>query len=95
MDGTAILSGDVVSLQRTMFTSEMGTVSGVVDWTGGTRLGEIAPADRLGWAFLSGVSTRSTVTEPGYDENWDGKVEPQTPIVPNDQNNWGEVKSQY
>ncbi len=94
-DGVALLSGSLVSLGRTMFTSSMGSVSGSVDWSGGSRIDEIAPADRLGWSFLSGISTRSTVTQPGYDENWDGKTEPQVPIVPTDESSWGEVKSQY
>jgi hypothetical protein len=94
-DGVAIMSGDLVSLGRTMFTATMGSVSGSVDWDGGSRVGEIAPADRLGWSFLSGVSTRATVTVAGYDENWDGKTEPQIPIVPTADANWGEVKSQY
>lgn len=94
-DGVAILSGDLVSLGRTMFTSSNGSVSGTVDWTGGTRLSEIAPADRLGWSFLSGVSTRTTVTLAGYDENWDGKTEPQVPIVPTEDPDWGQVKSRF
>ena len=33
----------------------------------------------LGWSFLSGVNPSSA--EPGFDEMWDGKVEPQGPIV--------------
>lgn len=94
-DGTALLVGNVVSLGRSMFTSSSGSVSGSVDWVAGSRLDEIAPADRIGWALVSGVSTRTTVTLPGYDENWDGKVEPQDPIVPTDAHSWGEVKSSY
>jgi hypothetical protein len=94
-DGTAILSGTVVTLGRTMFTANLGTASGLVDWTGGTRLDEMAPADRLSWAFVTGISNRSTVTQPGYDENWDGKVEPQSPIVPNADRSFGALKGAY
>jgi len=94
-DGTAILTGVVLSLDRTMFTANLGTAAGLVDWLAGTRIGEIAPADRLSWAFLTGISNRSTVTEPGYDENWDGKVEPQSPIVPNDERSFGALKDAF
>jgi hypothetical protein len=93
-DGTAILIGSIPSLNRTMFTANLGNVTGEVDWTGGTRLGEIPAGQQLDWAILSGISNRSTVTEPGYDENWDGKVEPATPI-PVDQTSWGRVKIGY
>ena len=94
-DGVAILSGSVVTLNRTMFTANLGNASGLVDWTGGTRIGEIAPVDRLSWAFLTGISNRSTVTVPGYNENWDGKVEPQSPIVPTEACSFGALKGEY
>ena len=95
-DGTPILSGTFQNLSRTIFfpVSGTGSASGLVDWTGGTRLGEIAPADQIGWAFVTGISGGSTV-EPGYDENWDGKVEPQEPIVPNQADSFGQVKSRF
>lgn len=92
-DGTAILSGNVTLLTRQMFTSTIGTVSGNVDWTGGTELNEFAPADQLGWSFLSGINARSTNTEPGFDEQWDGKVEPQGPIVNTEPTTWGSFKA--
>lgn len=92
-DGTPILTGVVVSLNRTMFTGTIGSLSGLVDWTGGTRIDDIAPADRLAWAFLSGINASSNVTEPGYDEQWDGKVEPQEPIVGTEMQSWGSVKA--
>jgi hypothetical protein len=93
-DGTAILIGNLSSLNRTMFTTTLGSAAGTVDWVGGTQLNDIAPADQLGWPFLTGISARSTVVEPGYDEQWDGKCEPQAPIVDVEERSWGSVKSQ-
>lgn len=90
-DGEVILSGNVTLLTRQMFTATIGTVSGNVDWTGGTQLNEFAPADQLGWTFLSGVSARNF--EPGFDEVWDGKVEPQGPIVDTEKTTWGSLKA--
>lgn len=90
-DGTALLVGNVTLLTRQMFTSTIGTVSGNVDWTGGTQLDEFAPADQLGWTFLSGVNARDF--EPGFDEVWDGKVEPQGPIVEVQESTWGALKA--
>ena len=91
MDGSTLLSGDLSSLNRTAFSS-LGSVAGTVNWTGGDNLGDLAPADRLGWAFLSSISNRSTVTEPGYDENWDGKVEPSDPVVGVEVESWSSIK---
>jgi len=92
-DGTAILSGTITHLERTMFTSTLGTVTGSLDWTGGTRVDEIAPQDQVGWAFLSGINARETSVEPGYSEQWDGKIEPEAPIVDNEEVLWGSFKS--
>lgn len=94
-DGTAILSGTLYDFTRTMFTSTLGSGAGSVDWTGGTRVGDLAPAAQLGWSFLVTISTRSTVTVPGYDENWDGKVEPLEPVVPNSESSVSELKTRH
>lgn len=95
-DGTAILVGTVTTLQRTIFfvSSGVGSANGNVDWTGGSRIDEIHPSDRLGWFYGGGISGGSTV-EPGYDENWDHKVEPQDPIVSNEQTSFGLMKSGF
>jgi hypothetical protein len=94
VDGSALLSGDLTSLTRSIFGS-IGSAGGVVNWTGGANLDDLAPADRLGWAFLTGISNRSTVTEPGYDENWDGKVEPTVPVVSTGIESWSSMKAQF
>jgi hypothetical protein len=55
--GQTVVPGDVGNmLNRTMFTATLGTAAGWLDWTGGTRLDEIAPVDQLGWPFLTGIS---------------------------------------
>ncbi len=94
-DGTAILTGTITTLSRTMFTSTLGTVTGTVDWNGGTRLNDVAPADQLNWAFLSGINAREENTVTGYSEQWDGKIEPQDPIVANEKILWGSFKAMY
>ena len=92
-DGTAIPIGNINQLNRTMFTPTLGSASGTVDWTGGARLDDIAPVDQLGWPFLSGISARADVVEDGYDEQWDGKCEPEEPIVDSTIMSWGSVKA--
>ncbi len=92
-DGTAILIGAITTLNRTMFTATLGSAAGWVDWTGGTRLDDIAPADQLGWPFLTGISRHDGNVEAGYDEQWDGKVEPEEPIVEVTPMSWGSVKA--
>lgn len=94
-DGTAILVGTVNSVSRQMYTATLGSATGTVDWTGGTEIDAFAPADRVNWPLVVGISARSTDVLPGYDEAWDGKVEPREPVVPTQDRSWGELKSRY
>jgi len=95
VDGTAILSGVLQNLTRsiTFPLSGMGNANGTVDWTGGSQIAEIAPSDQIGWNFVTGIS--GLTVEPGYDEQWDGKVEPQTPIVASEVQSMAAVKALY
>jgi hypothetical protein len=94
-DGTQILIGVLRTLNRTLVLPTLGTANGLTDWTGGTQIALISPSDRLGWAFVTGISRRPEFVVAGYDENWDGKVEPQSPIIPNELKSWGRVKGDY
>ncbi len=91
-DGTALLTGVVESLVLEQFTATLGSGSGVVDWTGGSRISDFQPSDRENWAFV--VNT-SPATESGYAQRWDGKVEPQEPVVDTATRSWSGVKIQY
>jgi hypothetical protein len=94
-DGAVVLSGVITTLDRTVFTATLGTVNGFVDWTGGDHLNDMAPLDQLGWPFLSGINSTASYVQPGYDENWDGKVEPTVPIVASETMSWGDLKRQF
>ncbi len=99
-DGTAVLSGVVSSLELFHYSDLVpsatgGSGIGTVDWTGGARLDEIAPGDQDGWGFFTATNSGSGLLEPGYDEVWDGKVEPATPIVGTERMSWGAVKAMY
>lgn len=94
-DGTVILSGSIYDFSITFLLSTLGSGLGSVDWTGGTRIDEFAPADRTGWAFVVTASTRSTVLVPGYDQNWDGKVEPLEPVVDTEESSISEMKTRH
>ena len=76
-----------------MFTANLGSAAGWVDWTGGTRLDDIAPADQMGWPFLTSINARAENVEDGYDEEWDGKCEPEEDIVDLDPMSWGSLKA--
>jgi hypothetical protein len=73
-DGTLILSGSFAgNLDRSGFIATLGSFLGTITFTGGTRLGEMSPAN--GWPF-GGAWSRSVGGIPtGYDENWDGKID--------------------
>jgi len=94
-DGTVILSGTFNFLRRTMFTPTLGTVVGQVAWTDGSRLDDIAPWDQDDWGFFSGINSRFDQVLPGFDERWDGKIEPREPIVADEDMSWGSVKALF
>jgi len=94
-DGTAILIGTFPTLSRTVFPGGIGSVAGTVDWTGGTHFDDIAPEDQPNWTFLSGTHNGVDQAEPGYDEMWDGKVEPKEPIVADTASSFGSVKALF
>lgn len=93
-DGEIILFSDNAALTRQLFTSTLGTVNGIFDWTAGTRISELHPDDRLGWNISSGLNGASSQVEPGYDEAWDGTVEPAGEVVANEQGSFGSLKLQ-
>ena len=94
-DGAAILTGTLAVFQRSMLTATLGSGAGSVDWTGGTMLGLLAPADRTGWPFLTSVSRAAAQVQPGYGERWDGKVEPRGEVVATEEWSWSELKAAF
>jgi hypothetical protein len=91
-DGTLILSGVFDgNLVRNRFTTTLGNFSGGVNFTGGTRLGDLLTPN--GWP-LGGAWSRSVSGIPsGYNENWDGKID-LAPVAVEPQK-WGGVKEFY
>jgi hypothetical protein len=91
-DGTLILGGTFDGeLLRSIFTATLGAFSGQVNFTSGTRLGDLAtPQD---WAFGGGWSRSVSGIPAGYDENWDGVISQQ--VVGVEPRIWQDVKSLY
>ena len=91
-DGTLILSGVFDgNLTRNMFTPSLGNFVGLVDFTGGTRLGDLGmPQD---WPLGGGISRSISGIPAGYDENWDGKIDLATVGV--EDSTWDGVKGLY
>ncbi len=94
-DGTPVLEGVVTSLSRTMFTATLGSVQGSVDWTGGASFADLAPLDASDWHIFSGVNARAGTAPDGYDETWDGKVEPGDTSVADESLRWSDIKRMY
>jgi len=91
-DGTLILSGAFDgNLTRTAFTAGLGSFLGLVDFSGGTRLGDLGtPSD---WPFGGGWSRSVTTIPAGYHEQWDGKIDLATVAVQNE--TWEGLKRLY
>lgn len=94
-DGEAILSGTMAAFQHTMLTSTLGNGQGTVDWTGGTRLNDLAPSDQSDWPFLTLISRSATQVEDGFDEKWDGKIEPREVVVGSESRSWSGLKAAF
>lgn len=91
--GTTILSGSMDSLTRTTLISWLHNVSGSVNWTGGTMLGDLNPLEYAGWAVLCTANSNSPHA-PNMDEVWDGKIERED-VVDIDDNSFGAIKALY
>ena len=94
-DGTAILSGTVTTFQHTLLIGTVGSGAGLVDWTGGTRVDELAPEDQTDWPLLTAFNRAAQYVEPGYTEMWDGKVEPSQEVVATEALPFSGVKALY
>lgn len=95
IDGALVLEGVVTTLDRTMFTATLGSVLGAVDWTGGASFSLLSPLDVTDWPFFAGVNARDGYAANGYDEVWDGKVEPRGGSVADETLRWGDIKRMY
>jgi len=91
-DGTLILSGSFDgNLERTRFTSTLGSFLGKIDFSGGTKLGDlVTPQD---WPFGGGWSRSVSGIPAGYHENWDGKIDLAPVAV--EESTWGSVKDLF
>jgi hypothetical protein len=91
-DGTLILGGAFDgALRRSTFTATLGSFTGKVDFSSGTRLGDLAtPQD---WPFGGGWSRSVSGIPSGYEENWDGKIDLAPVAV--EPRIWQDVKSLY
>jgi hypothetical protein len=91
-DGTLILGGAFDgNLERLRFTTNLGSFIGKVDFTSGSRLGDLlTPHD---WPFGGGWSRSVSGIPAGYHENWDGKIDLAAVAV--EDRAWGAVKELF
>jgi hypothetical protein len=91
-DGTLILSGDFKDIVRLdyNFGFPEPTAIGSIDFTGGTKLGELI---QINWNFHAGISSTVSGIPSGYKRNWSCKLVPGT--VPVEETTWGNIKNLY
>jgi len=91
-DGTQILAGNFDgNLVRNRFTTTLGNFVGKVDFTGGSRIGDLVTLQD--WPFGGGWSRTISGIPAGYHENWDGKID--LAVVSVTPSQWGAVKNLY
>jgi hypothetical protein len=91
-DGTLVLSGVINNFQRIDFPGASSAYSGSVDWTGGTRLGELG-ANTTGYGIGGSGNTSQGGIPAGYADCWDGKID--QPVVAVDSATWHQVKTLF
>jgi len=93
-DGLLELGGGFTELILFYDTaSGVGTVSGFIDWTAGSRLASLESTG--GWTFFGGVSDESGLgIPPGYDLAWDPQFYGPAPS-PTEARSWGALKARY
>jgi hypothetical protein len=92
-DGTLILSGTFTSsLVRDQYTQTVGSFAGHIDWTGGTRLGELG-GNTAGWTLHGGLSRLACPLPSGFVECWDGAIAQST--VATESQTWGNLKALF
>lgn len=95
LDGGADLIGAFTEMTLFFDTAAgTGTVSGLVNWAGGSRFGGMT--NPLGWTVFGGVSNQAGLGIPaGYDLAWDPQMygpEAPSPVV---KKSWGAVKNAF
>jgi len=99
--GTAVLIGNVTSMSRSDVTMTLPpfmrtiTMNGDIDWTGGTMVIMLAPADQVGWGLFASGNRNPDDVEAGFDEQWDGKIELPYEVVPAGNQSIGSLKAGY
>lgn len=88
-DGTMVLMGVINNFVRINFPGNSSSYAGSVDWTGGTRVGELG-ANTTGYGIGGSGNTGSGNIPSGYEDCWDGKID--QPIIAVDEASWGQVK---
>jgi hypothetical protein len=93
-DGTALLTGSFRDCVLVFDTgSEVGSVQGHLDFTGGTRLHDVVSPD--GWFLLGGTTTNPAWDIPdGYDMAWDTQLIPPSTVATQPAT-WGRIRSLY
>ncbi len=93
-DGTLLLGGDLLGLTRNAYPTGIGSGTAHVDWNEGSRLDTFPEGDRYDWTLLISLDSTTGVAA-GYDEVWEGTLEPASEITPAESLTWSELKSLY
>lgn len=94
-DGAVVLSGVVTEFEHAVLIGSVGNGQGTVDWTGGSRLDDLAVEDQNGWPLLTSTNSSAAYVEPGYTMLWDGKVEPSEEVVSTQETSLSNIKALY
>ena len=96
VDGECVLGGDWAGNVTIVLdlTTMNGDISGTLDWTTGTQLGNIPVESRTMAIELAGITFAPPMGPAGYHWQVDGQIFIQPP-VPTERTSWGAIKNQF
>jgi hypothetical protein len=93
IDGTLMIGGSFATLMiRVNLGTGDGSLSGTIDWTGGTELGNFPADQHDGWTF-AGFGAGMPGTPLGYIWQIDGEI--YLPETATEESSWGNVKNLF
>jgi len=92
LDGTPLLTGVFTQFATLFFGGQTGSISATINWTGGSRLGDLQTLGIASDWHWNGWFHTTAPVPAGYLRLYGGKLEHETPVAV-EPATWGEIKN--
>ena len=91
-DGSLLLAGSFTQFATLFFGGQTGSISATIDWTGGSRLGNLQTLGIQNNWHWNGWFNLTAPVPPGYQRLYGGKLEREVPVAV-EPATWGAIKN--